>query len=72
MRNYDASRFVLFLKTSLAIWNLSESHISFRIAFSISVKNANEIFIHIILNPQITLGSMDILKYKKILILLIQ
>ena len=50
MRNYDASRFVLFLKTSLAIWNLSESHTNFRIAFSISVKNANEIFIHIILN----------------------
>ena len=53
---------VLFsLKIALAIWGLLLLHTSFRIASSISVKNAIKILTGIVLSLYIALGIMDIL-----------
>ena len=50
-----------FLQIALTVQGLLWFYTHFRIACSISVKNATGIFIGIVLNLQITLGSMDIL-----------
>ena len=50
-----------FLKITLTIWNLLWFHINFRIICASSVKYVIGIWIGIMLNLEIALGSMDIL-----------
>lgn len=61
IRKCESSSFVLFPKILLAIWGPLRFHMNFRMGFSISAKNDIGIFIVIILNLEITLGSIDIL-----------
>lgn len=52
----------LFLfRVALAIWVLLEFHLHFRTASSTSLKNVIGTLVGMVLNPQIALGSMDIM-----------
>ena len=52
---------LLFLKIAWNIWGLQWFYTNFRIVCSISMKNAIEIFIGIVLNLYIALRSLGIL-----------